>query len=303
MTAGTTAGFLVVVTHDPKGRHSDSVFDLTPFLQGMGFPFKAPEPEELYAETLDAFLWSEELGLPVALFLDVDALGQEVTFTPRDIPPFSGRYRRDPYRHVLCPPLAQYQNQILLAKLAREDWRAISSPDLRVEPEALPPAWQSTVREYEPLFDVFRNLRGEESFVSGDTGVSTLYAFPPYGAIDVCTYYGGSIPLAAGALAAGVGEAWAITGDFSFVAAGHLGLPECLSLGLPVKVVVLHNGRAMTTGGQRIPEGVLSAILKGYEGAVRTIHDPMDRDEVSRVLEAAARSEELAIVLAEYPKS
>jgi len=302
MTAGITAGFVVVVTHDPLGRHSDSIFDLTPFLKGMGIPFKAPDPKDIYEETLDAFLWSEALGLPVALFLDVETLESPVSVTPLQIPAFDGHYLRDPYRHVLCPPMARYQNQLLLAKLAQKDWREIPRPELRVDPSALPMAWQGTVREYEPFFDVFRTLRTERAFVAGDTGVSSLYAFPPYDAIDACTYYGGSLPLAIGALAAGREEAWAITGDFSFVAAGHIGLPECRSRKLPLKVVILHNGRAMTTGGQPIPSGVLSGILGGYGRFVRTIHNAMDREVVARVLKEAAGSEGMEIILAEYPK-
>ena len=98
-------------------------------------------------------------------------------------------------------------------------------------------------------------------------------------------------------------EAWAITGDFSFVAAGHLGLPECLSRNLPLKLVILHNGRAMTTGGQPIPPGILSGILGGYGEFVRTIHNAMDPEEVTRVLGEVAGSERMEIVLAEYPKS
>jgi hypothetical protein len=238
----------------------------------------------------------------VALSVEVETLENPVSITPLQIPAFAGSYRRDPYRHVLCPPLARYQHQLLLAKLGKRDWREIPRPELPMDPSSLPVAWQATVGEYEPLFDVLRTLRHEGDFVTGDTGVSSLYAFPPYDVIDACTYYGGSIPLAVGALAAGREAAWAITGDFSFVAAGHLGLPECLSRDLPLKVVILHNGRAMTTGGQPIPPGVLPGILDGYGKFVRTIHDAVDREEVGRVLEAAAGSERLEIILAEYPK-
>ncbi len=302
LTAGTTAGFLVVVTEDPRGKHSDSIFDLKPFLEGLGLPYKRPNSEDFYRETVDAILWSEALGLPVVLFVDVEALDAPVSFTPLDVPAFQGEYRRDPYLHVLCPPLARYQNQLLQARLEGRSTEGLSRPALKVELEALPPAWRETVASYRPFFEVFRGLRGPGSFVAGDTGVSSLYAFSPFEAIDACTYYGGSVPLAAGALAGGTEEAWAITGDFAFAAAGHLGLHECLVRDLPVKAVVLHNGRAMTTGGQTMDPRVLQGILGGFRTHVHTIQNPADTSEVSEVLTRVTRSDRMEIVVAEYPK-
>ncbi len=304
LTSGTTAGFVVVVSYDSRGRHSDSIFPVIPFLEGIRIPFKNPIPENLYRETVDAFLWSESLGLPVALVLDVESLEREVGYTPLRVSPFGGAYARDPYRHVLCPPLTGYQNQVLSARLQGGDWRDVTRPELRAEPSPLPPAWQETARAYQPFFDVFTDIRRnrdpERVFVTGDTGVSSLFAFPPYDAIDACTYYGGSVPLALGALMGGYEEAWALTGDFSFVAAGHMGLLECLNHDLPLKVVVLHNGGAMTTGGQKLPAGSLAAVLDGYRESIRVIHDPTDREEMGRHLRGAAGSGRMDIVLVDY---
>lgn len=302
LSAGTTAGCVALVTHDPLGTHSDNIFDLTPLLKGMGIPYKSPQLSDLYEEVLDGFLWSERLGVPVAVFVNADDLSVPVTVRPTALPPTPAAYERDPYRHILCPPLAPFQRRVLETKLSGGDWRALSPPALRVAPEKMPPKWQPTIHDYAPFFDVFRHVRRREDMVTGDTGVSTLFAFPPYDAIDACTYYGGSLPLAIGALAAGRKRAWAVTGDYAFVAAGHMGLPEAVSRRLPLKVVVLSNGRAATTGGQPIPAGVLSSMLGGYARHVRIIENALDRSATDTVLRAAAETDRLEVVVAEYPK-
>jgi TPP-dependent indolepyruvate ferredoxin oxidoreductase alpha subunit len=110
---------------------------------------------------------------------------------------------------------------------------------------------------------------------------------------------GGSLPLAIGAYLAGCRPAWAVTGDFSFIAAGHLGLIEAAWRNIPLKVLVLWNGKAETTGGQRIPNGALERVLKGYEDHVICIHDPQNKDEIEEVLERAAHADELSLVIAD----
>ncbi len=135
---------------------------------------------------------------------------------------------------------------------------------------------------------------------SGDTGLSTLFALPPYECIDVTTYMGGSIPLAIGSYMAGQRPAWAVTGDFSFIAAGHLGLLEAILRGVPIKVLVLNNGKAETTGGQKIPEGMLERVLRSYSEFVDYIHNTQDYDEIKVVLEHASKSQGLKVVVADF---
>jgi TPP-dependent indolepyruvate ferredoxin oxidoreductase alpha subunit len=117
--------------------------------------------------------------------------------------------------------------------------------------------------------------------VTGDTGVSSLFACEPYNCIDITTYFGGSVPLAAGAYLAGYPEAWALTGDFAFIAAGHLGLLEALQRGIPLKVIIFYNGKAETTGGQPIPQGTLETVLAGYERYVSYIRNPNDTERLN----------------------
>lgn len=302
LTAGTTAGFVIIVTYDKKGRHSDSIFDCNDFVKGTGIPFKIPQNETTYQDILDCFRWSEQLQLPVAILIDSDMLDKKVKkLTLRSAVP-QVSYHRDPLCHVLCPPLASYQFQVLQAKLAGRDWSEVERPaSLRI-PDDLPPKWQKPAHDYMPLFQVFRQLRKEMDFVSGDTGISSLFAFPPFNCIDATTYYGGSLPLATGAHLAGRRGVWAITGDYSFVAAGHMGLIEAVSRNIPLKVVVLYNGCAMTTGGQPLPANVFNHVISGYQSYVRYIKSPLDIDSIQSVLKAAVKSDRLEIIVADYVK-
>lgn len=208
---------------------------------------------------LDAFSWSEALQLPVVLLMNADDIDQVGTYTPVQDSTSLPTYQRDVTRHVLCPLLAEYQHQVLAAKVSGQNWRVLKKPALPTIPDDLPEAWQPLARLYMPPFMVFQTLRGE--VVTGDMGVSTLFAFPPYNCIDICTYMGGSIPLAIGAYLAGHQSVWAVTGDFSFIAAGHLGLLEAVQRNIPLKVLILYNRRAQTTGGQPIPNNILEHIL------------------------------------------
>jgi TPP-dependent indolepyruvate ferredoxin oxidoreductase alpha subunit len=138
--------------------------------------------------------------------------------------------------------------------------------------------------------------------VTGDTGVSSLFAFEPYNCIDITTYMGGSVPLAIGAYMGGHSDVWAVTGDFSFIAAGHLGLLEARQRGIPLKVLILSNGQAASTGGQPVPENALETVLAGYNKHLLFIKNPHDGSEIRSVLQAANNSAEMRIVIADFRK-
>ncbi|MHB8772370.1 MAG: thiamine pyrophosphate-dependent enzyme [Syntrophales bacterium] len=300
ITLGTTAGFVAVVVDDPTGRHSDTVFDSESFLKGTGIPFKKATRETIYGDLLECFLWSEELGIPVALFVDTDTIFRDTLCRRQRLRPPAAQYRRDPLRHVLCPPLARYQQKVLAAKLGRTDWRAVAAPALPAVPGGLPPAWRDAALRYVPVFEVFGELRPEIPFVCGDTGLSSLFAFAPFACVDACSYYGGSLPMAVGAQLAGRGRAWAVTGDYAFLAAGHMGLIEALARRVPLKVLVMDNGAAMATGGQPVPAGVFAQVLNGWGAYVSRIDNPADKAAVREVLTRAVRSERLEIVTARF---
>jgi TPP-dependent indolepyruvate ferredoxin oxidoreductase alpha subunit len=300
LPAGTTAGFVPIVLSDPTGAHSDSVFDLEAFLQGLKIHYRKPSTGNVHREVLEAFKQSESLQLPVAVFIDSQQLAEDASCPDQTLPPPEVQYQRDAARHILCPLLAPYQHRVLQAKRAGRDPAAVPKPQLPRIPDDLPPKWQPTARRYQPLFDIFKELRVEGDFVSGDTGIATLFAFPPYDCIDVTTYYGGSTALAAGARLAGRERAWAVSGDYAFVAAGHLGLVEAMALDVPIKVLIANNGVAQATGGQPIAPGSLETVLSAYQPYVRTIENTQDRAGIRRVLAEADAADELRIVVAEY---
>jgi TPP-dependent indolepyruvate ferredoxin oxidoreductase alpha subunit len=122
-------------------------------------------------------------------------------------------------------------------------------------------------------------------------------------AVDLCAYLGGSISLALGAEAVGETPAWAVTGDFGFVAAGHLGLLEVQQRGLSLNVVLLENHRAHATGGQPVPERAIDTVIAGYADRVVPLDTPSRPEACRDALDAAAGREGLAIVRARYTAS
>lgn len=300
ITLGTTAGFVAITIDDPEGLHSDTSFECETFLKGTGIPFKKTTDKTIYNALIECFLWSEELGIPVALLLDPKIINEKTSFERKRLSPPKVKYRRDPMRHVLCPILAPYQRKILEAKLARRDWRFLPVPSMPIIPDGLQPAWRAAAAHYIPIFEVFKELRQYIPFVSGDTGLSALFAFSPFSCIDTCSYYGGSLPLAIGFHLAGFKHAWAVTGDYAFLAAGHMGLIEAFTRRISLKVMVMDNGKSMATGGQPIPEGVFEQVLSGWNSYVTWIHNPRDRDNVKKILTRANHSDRMEILVARF---
>ncbi|MDD2837103.1 MAG: thiamine pyrophosphate-dependent enzyme, partial [Methanothrix sp.] len=281
---------------------SDSIADTLGFVEGMGIPHKVANVEEVFDDIFDGFMLSERLELPFALIIDASDLDQSSYIpTKRCIDPPPWYYQRDITQHVLCPPFCKYQRDVLQCKLTGGTWKSMVKPAIQPLSETLPEKWKPAAKQYAIIFEALRSAKGR--IAAGDTGLSTLFALPPYDCIDVTTYMGGSVPLAMGAHMAGVRPAWAISGDFSFIAAGHLGLLEAVQRHIPLKILLLCNGKAETTGGQKIQEGLLDRILLGYEEYVYFIHDPLDRREVESTIKKASFSQELSLVVADFRES
>ncbi|MBN1190296.1 MAG: hypothetical protein JXA46_11130 [Dehalococcoidales bacterium] len=298
---GTTAGLVVLIFEDSTGNHSDSILDIRSFLEGIGLPYQVARADRLSGQLLRAFEQSERDSLPQALVVESGDISNLVPAIDQPVPAAAlPQYQRDITLHVLCPFFAGYQHQVLQSKKAGTDWRQIPRPVLPSLPGSVPVKWRMLVDCYTGLFRVFQSIRG--SVVTGDTGVSTLFACEPFNCVDISTYYGGSIPLAAGAFLGGCRDAWAVTGDFAFIAAGHLGLLEARQRGIPLKVLILNNGKAETTGGQPLPAGTLETVLSGYNRYVKYIHNPDNGTETEQVLRLARESSELCIVVADYRK-
>jgi TPP-dependent indolepyruvate ferredoxin oxidoreductase alpha subunit len=293
LLCGTNAGLVVIVCEDHGGTHSDSIIEAKPFLEGIGIPNFCSSPASVYEDVHRAFEMSESSGLPFVLILDAGDISKEAECFPyQSQTPI--KYTRNPSRHILSPLFNPFQHKLYQAKMRGDDWRAIPEPPLPIVPDHTSANWKAAVSGYIPLFEVFRKYRGE--IVTGDTGISSQFAADPWQCIDIVTYMGGSIPLAMGAWLSGYRSVWAVTGDFSFISAGPLGLLEATLRNIPLKVIILDNGRASTTGGQEIIPGTLDLALKPYEDKV--CHASMDdADSLERGISKLAVAKELSILV------
>ena len=291
---------VVLVFEDKHGSHSDNILEGKPLLVGIQIPYFIPEKDQIISTIYEAFEKSSTLKIPVAVFLDADVVHEETDFEAYEGDFSPVPFERDVRRNLVVPVFARYQFDVMQAKLNGDDFDSIEKPEIPVLPDGLPPDYADYVKPYIPLMEEFKKLRG--SMVFGDTGISTLFAFPPYECVDACSYMGGSVAMAVGAAMAGIENCWAVTGDFSFIAAGHLGLIEAAAKKIPVKILIFNNNKAQTTGGQQFDRKALNRILAGYREFVMEIPDPSNHQNVRAVLEKASSSEELQIVVAHYSK-
>lgn len=293
-----TAGFVTLLFEDRSGKHSDSILEAAPILDGLSMPFKIAKTENLYDDVVEAFKQSEERKLPFALVIDSMEISKEISFERRDKLKKTFQYSRNIYHHVVHPMLAEYQYKIFMAKKLGGDPNIIKKPDLPVVPNQLPERAKNAAIKYQVLATVFKNFRGE--IVTGDTTASSIFAFPPFDCIDIVTCIGGSIPLAVGAYLSGYKNVWALTGDFGFISAGQLGLIEIIQREIPIKILVFYNKQAAATGGQPINKKILRHLLAGYEKNMMHISNPDDPFEIESVLKDASSSDQFKIIIADY---
>lgn len=306
LSAGTRGGVVVLVFDDRRGAHSDNVLDGARLLACAEIPFATVDRRDPYAQVRAAFLRSERLQLPVALLVDCADIGAPASYAAQPSrwrpAPFASR----PYAEVVCPLLATWQRAALEHKLegaprgAGEATAARPLPALPEIPDGLPGMLRDAGAAYVRVFAAFEAVvraGNPGAVVSGDAGTSALFAFPPYAAIDVCTYMGGSVPLAIGARLGGAPAAWAISGDFSFVAGGPLGLLEAELRGLAIKLLLLDNGRAAATGDQATDARQLARVLAPYLAYVRRISATASDGELRAALAEADAAPETRIVV------
>ena len=297
LAAGTTAGCLYVVFHDPTGAHSDSVLDIEGAARELGVPTHRPSDGDLSALPR-ALQQSETQQLPHLAILSADTVDEEAPTLPDELAPPTVTYERDVARHVCSPLLAQYQHAVFEARRAGRDPDAVERPTLPTVPDGLPDSYRGMAERYRPLRAALADR--PRAVATGATRVGSLFALPPVGAVDLCTYMGGSLPLALGGAAVGERPAWAVTGDFGFVSAGHLGLLEARQRDLPLNVLLLENGRAEATGGQPVSEDAVDTVLAGYADHVHVLSDPADGTACRDALDWAAAREGIAVIRARY---
>jgi hypothetical protein len=204
---------------------------------------------------------SDELKVPVALIIDCKKLNDHHHEKLIKVP--FGKMKEIPVEHrVACPVLTKYQRARLENKLNNKN-KKVMTPVITDIGELLPPRLSAELSRYEKFIQVFKKYR--PSFVSGDAGTSTLFAFAPFHCVDTCTYMGGAPGMAIGAMLAGKSDAIAMTGDFSFLAAGILGFNEAVMHELPLKLIIFNNGKAHATGGQELNPELLNHFKKAYK--------------------------------------
>jgi len=74
-----SAGFVTIIFEDSSGKHSDSIFEIIPILQGMSIPFFQSKMDMLYDDVINSFLESETRKMPVVLLVDSLKLNEEIS--------------------------------------------------------------------------------------------------------------------------------------------------------------------------------------------------------------------------------
>ena len=80
-----------------------------------------------------------------------------------------------------------------------------------------------------------------------------------------------------------------------------MGLPEALQRGLPLKILVFHNGVAAATGGQPMQPDVFESVLGGYRPYVRHLRFDAPPAKLEKNLAQAKASSRLELVVVEVP--
>lgn len=293
-----TAGLVILIFDDPDGSHSDNIVEIDPLLKGFKIPFFRSTGKNIYNDIVTAYEESEKKKLPIVLILNALSINSNCSFERKQNISKSFDFKRNVIDHVVHPFLAEYQYRKFLAKTLEGDLTSIIKPILPKIPIDLPERYKINAAKYETLFQVYQKLRG--NIVTGDTSTSSVYAFPPYSCIDIVTYIGGSIPLAIGAYLAGHKDVWALTGDFGFIAAGHMALIELLQREIPIKIIIFNNKQASATGGQAIPKKIMFRLLAGYESFMMHISNTQDIIEINQVLNEAKKSDTFKIIVADF---
>jgi len=248
LAAGTSAPMIGIVFDDPSGKTSDHAFCARTMLEGAG-AWVTDSVEQ-------AFQLSERYRVPT-FFCTAQAIEIDwKAFLSRSFPRIEKRIA------LLNPLQSEWQQRRALARSIAKTKDAEfhfneALPELNC-PGSLPPHLKSTAESYEPWIAELKKAGFD--WVTGDAGTSSLFGLPPHLFMDVTTYMGGSIPLAIGATLCGY-RTLAVTGDFSFLSTGALGMMEAHRRNLSIHIAVLCNQKAAATGGQEVSlEWVKSSI-------------------------------------------
>lgn len=149
----------------------------------------------------------------------------------------------------------------------------------------------------------FALTKNSPDVIFGDIGVYTLGAFEPCNALDTALCMGASIGMAIGARLAGVQRVCAVIGDSTFIHAGIPALIEANEKKIDIKVFLIDNHCAVSTGGQKTFGDISSLIQSQNIPFLQKINikDSSDKkieDEIKNIME----SKGLSVFIADFPK-
>ena len=294
MSIGANGAFVIFVFDDVYGKSSDNILNTLPILHSLETPifFLAENPFE---QIHNAFTKSEQMKLPVIIYVNCEELNKNFSYKLLTLPKSKNQIKQMGFQNVAAPVVTTYQRSILLAKLKGMDFSAIPKPTISNVGAILPEKLKLTYERYVPFFEVFKKL--DKDFVSGDAGTSSLFAFPPYECVQYTSFMGDSPSMAAGAILAGSSKAWSLTGDFSFLAAGILGFNECVSLNIPLKLVIFKNDFASATGGQVVSAALMQKFMVANTEDIEEIPISASPLQIARSLNRVAKSVKREILI------
>jgi len=168
-----------------------------------------------------------------------------------------------------------------------------------------------------PHRGIFYILNKLKLHVMGDIGCYTLAALPPLSAMDACLCMGASIGMASGAERAQGKEyskkTVAVLGDSTFIHSGITGLIDAVYGQEAITVLILDNRITGMTGHQQNPATGfdihgkpapmldLEALCRGCGVEHIAVVDPLDLDEVKRVLQEETARDAVSVVIARRP--
>lgn len=240
---GANSGMTVIVLTDNAGRFSNAILPPEPSAAATRMPYLMPgQNNSVYSRIHDAFLTSEQVGLPVIVMIEVDELIRPVPYTHNDFTSSNARYRKNILTQLLSPALVTYQSRLVNAKQLG-DYKMVAPPEnLPAVPEDLPQRFIPAFEFYAPAMSVLASMRDDIKFVSAEGEILSFFAFEPFGIIDAAGFDGAAAPLAIKAVQNGFSPAWTVMECDRFLQLGMNGIRTILESGMPVKMLVFNPG-------------------------------------------------------------
>ena len=153
---------------------------------------------------------------------------------------------------------------------------------------------------YDALNKVAAEYPGARIF--GDIGCYTLWALPPFRAIDSCVDMGASITMAKGAADAGVFPAISVIGDSTFTHSGMTGLLDAVNDKANITIIISDNLTTAMTGGQdSAGTNKFEAICLGLgvepEHVRVVVPLPKNMEEITRIIREEIEYKGVSVII------